>query len=290
MNHAENHPAGHESRPESTLPAERGETARGEVAARDEWEAWADRLAYAITPVEVIGEHSSANDPHANALDEAAKLHARVEKAEAEVERVWRWFETDAAALRERAEAAEAERDAIRQALARVELLAEWFESQPNWQSWGIHEQIRAHAKVDTPAAPAVSGGRTSDPGPEGANPDEEGASGEADLIARLKALAEEWWNAAEHGEDERYGRIIGRTLRGCADELHEALGGCCTACKGEGYGYGGEPCWDCRATGHPHPRSGEPASPVVAEESQGSPKLARMSPGSPSASGEGGA
>lgn len=52
--------------------------------------------------------------------------------------------------------------DRLRRALARVELLAEWFESQTNWREWGIHEQIRAHAKVDPPAlaaagAPAVS-------------------------------------------------------------------------------------------------------------------------------------
>jgi hypothetical protein len=76
--------------------------------------------------------------------------------------------------------------------------------------------------------------------------------------VRAVEALANEWWNEAEHGEDERYGRIVGRTLRGCADSLHEVLGGCCTACKGEGYGYGGEPCWDCRGTGHPHPRSDE--------------------------------
>jgi hypothetical protein len=76
--------------------------------------------------------------------------------------------------------------------------------------------------------------------------------------VRAVEVLADEWWNKAEHGEDERYGRIIARTLRGCADSLHEVLGGCCTACKGEGYGYGGEPCWDCRGTGHPHPRSDE--------------------------------
>jgi len=39
---------------------------------RDEAEAWADRLAAAIAPVDVLGEHSSANNPWQNALDYAA--------------------------------------------------------------------------------------------------------------------------------------------------------------------------------------------------------------------------
>ncbi|PWK81663.1 hypothetical protein C8D88_11674 [Lentzea atacamensis] len=36
---------------------------------RDSAEEWADKLAYAIAPVEVIGEHSNANNPWANALE-----------------------------------------------------------------------------------------------------------------------------------------------------------------------------------------------------------------------------
>lgn len=36
---------------------------------RDQAEGWADRLAYAIAPVEVIGEHSSSNHPWQRALD-----------------------------------------------------------------------------------------------------------------------------------------------------------------------------------------------------------------------------
>lgn len=36
---------------------------------RDEAQEWADRLAYAVAPVEVIGEHSNLNSPWQNALD-----------------------------------------------------------------------------------------------------------------------------------------------------------------------------------------------------------------------------
>lgn len=36
---------------------------------RDRIEEWADKLAYAIAPQSVIGEHSSANNPWANALE-----------------------------------------------------------------------------------------------------------------------------------------------------------------------------------------------------------------------------
>ena len=39
------------------------------IAERDLAEEAADRLAYAIAPVEVIGEHSNCNDPWANALE-----------------------------------------------------------------------------------------------------------------------------------------------------------------------------------------------------------------------------
>lgn len=42
------------------------------LAERDEAQEWADRLAYAIAPVEVIGEHTSLNNPWQNAWDMAA--------------------------------------------------------------------------------------------------------------------------------------------------------------------------------------------------------------------------
>ena len=44
------------------------------IAQRDAAETAADRLAYAIAPVAVIGEHSSMNDPWANAEVEAERL------------------------------------------------------------------------------------------------------------------------------------------------------------------------------------------------------------------------
>lgn len=47
---------------------------------RDYLEERLDELAYAVAPVEVIGEHSSANDPWANALD---ILHERAATREA---------------------------------------------------------------------------------------------------------------------------------------------------------------------------------------------------------------
>jgi hypothetical protein len=71
-------------------------------------------------------------------------------------------------------------------------------------------------------------------------------------LVADLRGLADKWWNEAHCGE-------VDRTLRSCADDLHEALGGCCTACEGTGCIYDPNTsglCWDCRGTGHPHPRS----------------------------------
>lgn len=40
-----------------------------EIDNRDRATDWADRLAYAIAPVERIGEHSNGNDPWSNALD-----------------------------------------------------------------------------------------------------------------------------------------------------------------------------------------------------------------------------
>ena len=41
------------------------------IAQRDDAEAWADRLAAAIAPPEVLGEYTSTNDPWCNALDHA---------------------------------------------------------------------------------------------------------------------------------------------------------------------------------------------------------------------------
>jgi hypothetical protein len=38
-----------------------------------------------------------------------------------------------------------------------------------------------------------------------------------------------------------------------CAAMCPEPEGGCCDSCAG-GYRHGGEMCWDCRGTGHPHP------------------------------------
>ena len=50
------------------------------ITERDEAQEWADRLAYAIAPQDVIGEHSSHNDPWANAL-EVAKGHTALRRA-----------------------------------------------------------------------------------------------------------------------------------------------------------------------------------------------------------------
>ena len=41
------------------------------MAERDNYHEWADALAYHIAPQAVIGEHSSCNNPWANALDQA---------------------------------------------------------------------------------------------------------------------------------------------------------------------------------------------------------------------------
>ena len=60
------------SRLASELAAVRDEAERGELAAieqRDRAETAADKLAYSIAPVEVIGEHSNLNNPWENALE-----------------------------------------------------------------------------------------------------------------------------------------------------------------------------------------------------------------------------
>lgn len=52
---------------------------------RDRFEEWADRLADAVGPIELIGEHSSGNNPWANAL-ELITPHAEVQKLRADLE------------------------------------------------------------------------------------------------------------------------------------------------------------------------------------------------------------
>ena len=47
-----------------------------------------DQFAQAIAPVAVIGEHSSMNDPWANALDYLSDWKARAERAEDALERI----------------------------------------------------------------------------------------------------------------------------------------------------------------------------------------------------------
>jgi hypothetical protein len=45
------------------------------IGERDRVEEWADALAYAIAPESDIGEHSSSNNPWANALDRAGAAY-----------------------------------------------------------------------------------------------------------------------------------------------------------------------------------------------------------------------
>lgn len=54
---------------------ERG--AETDSAAYDRLHDTADRLAYAIAPMEELGEHSSGNDPWENAIEAVARMHAR---------------------------------------------------------------------------------------------------------------------------------------------------------------------------------------------------------------------
>jgi len=67
---------------------------------RDAHAAAADKLAYAIAPVEVIGEHSSGNDPWENALDHVVAAK-RARELEQEIERLTR--DRDEGTLREMA-------------------------------------------------------------------------------------------------------------------------------------------------------------------------------------------
>jgi hypothetical protein len=80
--------------------------------------------------------------------------------------------------------------------------------------------------------------------------------------LRAVEALADEWDGAADHGEDERYGRIIARTLRGCADDLRKRLGPRpCPKCGGAASWHGDE--WSCygECTGY-----GRLASPVESD------------------------
>lgn len=56
------------------------------IAEREAVEAVADRIAYAVAPVEVIGEHSSANNPWDNAVEHAAMLRATLLRYEQQIE------------------------------------------------------------------------------------------------------------------------------------------------------------------------------------------------------------
>jgi DNA repair exonuclease SbcCD ATPase subunit len=68
--------------------ADNAERALDEVMKeRDDYHNLLDRFAYAVAPVEAIGEHSSTNDPWANAL-EIVTPAAEVEKLRAEVDRL----------------------------------------------------------------------------------------------------------------------------------------------------------------------------------------------------------
>jgi DnaJ-class molecular chaperone len=73
-------------------------------------------------------------------------------------------------------------------------------------------------------------------------------------LLSTIEDMAARWDAEADYGDENGQCKAA-RATRLCAAELRDAFAerGCCTACKGEGYGFGGEPCWDCRGTGHPH-------------------------------------
>ncbi|HKS46332.1 MAG TPA: hypothetical protein VJT49_14725, partial [Amycolatopsis sp.] len=54
------------------------------IGERDRAEEWADRLAAALAPADVIGEHSNGNNPWANALEWAARKDSLVDDLERE--------------------------------------------------------------------------------------------------------------------------------------------------------------------------------------------------------------
>ncbi|SEC03024.1 hypothetical protein SAMN04490357_1004 [Streptomyces misionensis] len=94
------------ARRESELIALRAKLAREERAhgetidERDHFHDMADKLAYAVAPEEVIGEHSSMNCPWENALDLITPM-AEVEKLREELERQTALAEQGARANRE---------------------------------------------------------------------------------------------------------------------------------------------------------------------------------------------
>lgn len=57
-----------------------------EIDERDEATAWADRLAQAIAPAEVIGEHASTNNPWARAVEAATEQRAELDRLRAKVD------------------------------------------------------------------------------------------------------------------------------------------------------------------------------------------------------------
>lgn len=71
------------------LRAEAAKEERAHLATideRDHAQDMADQLAYAIAPMEVIGEHSSGNCPWTNAAEEAHALHAKAKEVGKELE------------------------------------------------------------------------------------------------------------------------------------------------------------------------------------------------------------
>lgn len=55
---------------------------------RDEAEEMADKLAYAIAPVEIIGEHSNCNNPHVNALEQIDIQKAAISRYRATLQEI----------------------------------------------------------------------------------------------------------------------------------------------------------------------------------------------------------
>jgi hypothetical protein len=115
------------------------------IGERDALEDLLDRFAAAVAPVAVIGEHSSGNDPWANALDmvtpaaEVERLRKELAAARTEVveehrradDRRTELLEERDQALHDLAEA-EAERDALKAATDRVRRMAQvWVDIRP---------------------------------------------------------------------------------------------------------------------------------------------------------------
>jgi hypothetical protein len=105
------------------LDAEREEQTTGNlIDERDNFHALLDRFAAAVAPIEVIGEHSSGNDPWVNALDMVTPA--------AEVDRFRSVAYTQASMISELTSAcmaAETERDRLKAELAEMEsAAADW--------------------------------------------------------------------------------------------------------------------------------------------------------------------